>query len=241
MGFFSFIGGGKSLISSKVLEGASDRHSHILYGVDDGVKTPEEALAVIEYQAQAGVREIWCTPHVMEDVPNGSEALQERFEELKSIYDGPVKLHLAAEYMLDNLFEERMERRDLLTMENDVLLVETSTMAPPYDLAGTLARVMSAGYRPLFAHPERCRFLTDIDLEKMHEAGVLFQLNLGSLTGYYGSTVSKNAEALLAKGWYSAFGSDCHRLRSIKEQYEMKVITSKVAASLKKAGYLELQ
>ena len=74
MGFFSFIGGGKSLISSKVLEGASDRHSHILYGVDDGVKTPEEALAVIEYQAQAGVREIWCTPHVMEDVPYGSEA-----------------------------------------------------------------------------------------------------------------------------------------------------------------------
>ena len=62
----------------------------------------------------------------MEDVPNGSEALQERFEELKNMYNGSVKLHLAAEYMLDNLFEERLERRDLLTMENDVLLVETS-------------------------------------------------------------------------------------------------------------------
>ena len=241
MGFFGFIGGRKSLISSKVLEGAVDRHSHILYGVDDGVKTPGEALAIIDYQEKAGVREIWCTPHVMEDVPNGSEALQERFAELKNMYNGSVKLHLAAEYMLDNLFEERLERRDLLTMENDVLLVETSTMAPPYDLSGTLSRVMSAGYRPLFAHPERCRFLTDREYAQMHEAGVLFQLNLASLTGYYGSSVKKNAEFLLAKGWYSAFGSDCHRLRTIKEQYEIKAIASKVAVSLKKAGYLELQ
>ena len=81
---------------------------------------------------------------------------------------------------------------------------------------------MSAGYRPLFAHPERCRFLTDREYAQMHEAGVLFQLNLGSLTGYYGNSVKKNAEFLLAKGWYSAFGSDCHRLRTIKEQYEIK-------------------
>lgn len=234
MGLFGFIGRHSSLITSGVLEGATDRHSHILYGVDDGVKSLEEALAVIEFEEKLGVREIWCTPHVMEDVPNGTESLKERFNELKSRYNGQVKLHLAAEYMLDNLFEERLARRDLLTMEDDILLVETSTMAPPYDLDGILSRIMSAGYRPLFAHPERCRFLTEKDYAKMHGSGILFQLNLGSLTGYYGNTVRKNAEKILAEGWYHAFGSDCHRLKAIQEQYEKEVMTSKVVSLMKK-------
>lgn len=234
MGLFGFIGRRRSLISSGVLEGATDRHSHILYGVDDGIKSQEEALAVIQFEEQAGIREIWCTPHVMEDVPNGTEALMERFDELKEVYKGPVKLQLAAEYMLDNLFEERLARRDLLTMEDDILLVETSTMAPPYDLYGILSRTMAAGYRPLFAHPERCRFLTEKDYAKMRDAGVLFQLNLGSLTGYYGNTVRKNAERILAEGWYHAFGSDCHRLKAIQEQYEKEVMTAKVAALMNK-------
>jgi tyrosine-protein phosphatase YwqE len=104
-----------------------------------------------------------------------------------------------------------------------------------------LDRLKSKGYRPMMAHPERNRYMELPDYRHLRESGIHFQLNLGSLTGYYGSSVKKNAEFLLAKGWYSAFGSDCHRLRTIKEQYEIKAIASKVAVSLKKAGYLELQ
>ena len=234
MGLSEFIKGQKTLIERGILSGAVDRHSHILFGVDDGVATPQESLAVLEFMESIGVTDIWCTPHIMEDLPNQSEALKARFGELQNLYSGSVKLHLAAEYMLDNLFEERMETGDLLVMDDDVLLVETSTMAAPYDLTGILRRIMSSGYRPLLAHPERCRFLSEKEYTAIRSMGVMFQLNLGSLSGYYGNTVRKKAEWLLSQGMYDAFGSDCHRLESIRRQYEKKAITSKVAALLNK-------
>ena len=232
MAFFGLIGKKMSLLSSDVLKGMSDRHSHILYGVDDGVKTLEEALDILKYEEAAGIKEVWCTPHVMEDVPNTTETLKARFGQLKSIYDGPIVLNLAAEYMLDNLFEERLEAHDLLSMEDDIVLVEASTIAAPYDFKGTLGRIMSEGYRPLLAHPERYRYLTEKDYEVFMEMGISFQLNLASLTGYYGESTARKAEWILKKGWYMAIGSDCHRFRSIKEQFERQAIGSPIKVLL---------
>ena len=224
MGFFDFMKRKQSLLQSGVLQGATDRHSHILYGVDDGAKTLEDALAVLAYDEEIGISEVWCTPHVMEDVPNTTEALKQRFAELQAAYTGHVKLHLAAEYMLDTLFEERFNAGDLLTMEDDTLLVETSTWNPPADMTGTLRKIQKAGYRPLLAHPERYRYLTDAGYERLHKMGIHFQLNLGSLVGYYGETAMRKAHELLEKGWYSEIGSDCHRLATTKEQYNREVL-----------------
>ena len=219
MGIFGLFSSKLSLQESGILKGSADRHSHILYGVDDGIKTPEDSLVALAFEESLGVKEVWCTPHIMEDVPNTTEALKSRFEELCGIYNGPIKLSLAAEYMIDTLWEERLEAGDLLTMEDDMILMETSTVAPPYDLKGSLSAAMSAGYRPLFAHPERCRFLEVKDCEQLVSMGVRLQLNIASLTGYYGQTARTKAETLLKKGLYFAFGSDCHRVRTMNEQY----------------------
>lgn len=233
MGFFDFMKRKQSLLQSGVLQGATDRHCHILYGVDDGAKTLEDALAVLAYDEEIGISEVWCTPHIMEDVPNTTEALKQRFAELQAAYTGPIKLHLAAEYMLDTLFEERFNAGDLLTMEDDTLLVETSTWNPPADMTGTLRKIQKAGYRPLLAHPERYRYMTDPGYERLHKMGIHFQLNLGSLVGYYGETAMRKAHELLEKGWYSEIGSDCHRLATIKEQYNREVLTKDIVSKLR--------
>lgn len=209
----------KSLRDSEILKGTSDRHSHILYGVDDGVRTPEEALAILTYLEDVGVTDLWCTPHVMEDTPNTTDALRLRYSELCQLYDGSIRLHLAAEYMLDNLFLERLAEKDLLTMGDDMVLVETSTVVPPYDLEGMLSDIMSAGYHPMLAHPERYRFLDLDKIRRISSQGVLLQLNIASLTGYYGNTARTKAEVLLKEGLYAAYGSDCHREKVIKDQY----------------------
>ncbi len=233
MGVFSLFNNKRSLLESGIMNGAADRHSHILYGVDDGIRTLEDALAALEFEESIGVRDVWCTPHIMEDVPNTTEALKGRFDELKSVYKGPIKLHLAAEYMIDTLFEKRFEARDLLTMEDDMLLMETSTIAAPYDLQGVLSEVMSAGYRPLFAHPERCRFLQVKDCAELVKTGVRLQLNIASLTGYYGNTAKVKAEELLSRNLYFAFGSDCHRVEVIKEQYSRAELSKTTITLLK--------
>ena len=105
-----------SILDSGFLEGATDWHCHILPGVDDGIRTMESALEVLAYYEEIGIREVWLTPHIMEDVPNTPAALRARFAELKAAYNGPIRLHLAAENMLDTLFDRRFETRDLLTM-----------------------------------------------------------------------------------------------------------------------------
>src|SRR5574344_762136 len=91
---------------SGLLSGFVDRHSHLLPGADDGVQTMEESLQILSLYEQLGISEVWLTPHIMEDMPNRTEDLKERFAELKATYQGKIILHLAAEHMLDTLFEE---------------------------------------------------------------------------------------------------------------------------------------
>jgi hypothetical protein len=95
----------KSLNETGIFKGFRDYHSHILYGVDDGVKTLEEALDILSLYESLGFSEVWLTPHIMEDIPNETARLKSRFEELKNAYReklrGDLELHLAAEYMLD--------------------------------------------------------------------------------------------------------------------------------------------
>ena len=232
MAFFGLFTCKKQLGQSGLFQGATDRHSHILPGVDDGVKTLEESLEVLAYGESLGIKHWWCTPHIMEDCANTTAELKEKFATLCQAYNGPIRLHLAAEYMLDTVFEQRFKEGDLLTMEDDTILVEVSVVAEPYDMTGMLDSILSAGFRPLLAHPERYRYLTEKDFEKFHDMGVLFQLNLGSVTGYYGPAAEKKARWILEKGWYTAAGSDCHRLSTLKKQYSTSVLTKKVLKHL---------
>lgn len=214
-----------SLADTSFLKGRTDRHTHLLPGVDDGIRTLTDALAVLEYEESLGVTDVWCTPHIMEDLPNATSYLETEFEKLQAAYKGGVRLHLAAEYMLDTVFEERFRARDLLTMEDSTILVETSTWTPPVNLYEILRELQSAGYRPLLAHPERYRYLKEADYERLRQLGIHFQLNLPSILGFYGESAYSRAEWMLRNGFYSEVGSDCHRFHSIREQYEREVLT----------------
>lgn len=84
-----------------------DRHTHILWGVDDGASTPQESLAIIRTLKSLGFSGAYCTPHIKASCPgNTPDKLRRRFNELLSAAAGEAfKLELAAEYMLDDLFE----------------------------------------------------------------------------------------------------------------------------------------
>ena len=217
-----------------LLDGATDNHSHILFGVDDGVSTPEESLEALALLEKAGLRSLWLTPHIMEDVPNTTEGLRARFEELKALYHGPIELNLASEYMMDELFEKRLAEGDLLLHGGKCVLVETSTWSGPYNFWELLEEMMHKGYRPILAHPERYQYMDDKEYGRLHEMGVYLQLNYPSALGYYGEPVQLKAFSLLQKGWYTMLGSDCHRCRALRRQLEAKVLKKDMAAALKR-------
>lgn len=223
-----------SIKSSQLLEGAADNHSHILYGVDDGIRTADESLDALAKLEAQGLKELWLTPHTMEDVPNTTEGLKARFEELKALYRGPIDLHLASEYMMDSLFEKHFKQGDLLTHRyRNSVLVETSTFSAPYRFWDILGEMMSAGYRPILAHPERYIYMDKNDYERLVSMGVYLQMNYPSIVGVYGKEVKKKAEMILKKGWYKMVGSDCHRARAIDLQTDASVLDSSIIKALR--------
>ena len=202
----------RTIAQSNLLADGTDHHSHILPGVDDGIATMEEALQALETYSATDIKELWFTPHIMEDYPNTPAALQERFATLQSSYTGPITLHLAAEYMIDNQFRELLENGNLLPIGNtgNHLLVETSYFTPPMQLNETLQRIKSKGYHPLLAHPERYMYMDNSQYRTLHESGVKMQLNILSLAGGYGRAVQKKAAWLLKNKMYTVMGSDLH-------------------------------
>lgn len=216
-----------TIASSGILQGAADHHSHILPGVDDGVETMDEALHILSRYEELGIKQLWLTPHVMEEIPNTPAKLKERFAELQAAYTGSIELHLAAEYMLDSNLSKLLNNNspsskrehpqgervgNLLPIgtKGNHLLVETSYFNPPMRLHETLQHIKSMGYHPLLAHPERYMYMDNAEYRRLHGEGVKFQLNIASLAGGYGKTVKKKAQWLLKEGMYTVLGSDLH-------------------------------
>lgn len=224
-----------SLQASGIFQGFTDWHSHILPGVDDGVQTLDESLAILAEYEQVGIQEVWLTPHIMEDIPNTTQHLRACFAELQSAYTGKIALHLAAENMLDNLFEERMEKNDLLPLGTNgkYLLVETSYFNPPMGLQNILLRIKAKGYYPVLAHPERYAYMNKANYTKLKNMGIRFQLNLFSLVGLYGAVARKKAEKLLCEGMYDLIGTDTHQYNVAYESFLKKTLTLKMVTWLK--------
>ena len=202
----------------------TDWHSHILPDVDDGFQETSKSLSMLRNYESAGVKDLWLTPHIMEDVPNETSHLREVFEQFKADYEkdwqarhdadtAKVRLHLAAENMLDPLFEKRLKSNDLLPLgeKGDHLLVETSIFSAPSNFQGLLERIKNKGYTPVLAHPERYLYMEREDYEKLKALGIKFQRNLFSLKGQYGDAVKKRCKKLMKWDMYDYVGSDLHR------------------------------
>lgn len=215
----------RSLRESGIFQGFTEWHCHLLPGVDDGIKTLDESLKTLCLYEEAGIRTVWLTPHIMEDIPNTPAQLRERFGELQQAYKGSIELNLAAEHMLDALFEERLEANDLLPIgeEGNHLLVETSYFNPPMDLKGMLKRIQAKGYHPLLAHPERYVYMDERDYQELKDLDIKFQLNIPALVGMYGERVQKKAQQLLKSGMYTCMGNDTHTHRFFASLLEMKL------------------
>lgn len=224
----------RRLSDSGLLSGFTDCHSHILPEVDDGVETMDESLAILSCYEASGVSEVWLTPHIMEDVPNETVTLRQRFSQLSAAYQGSITLHLSAEYMIDSLFRARLTSGDLLPWgkQQNRLLVETSCFGAPAGFRALLHEIAAKGYYPVLAHPERYMYMAKSDYRQLHSLGVEFQLNLFSLLGMYGKEAQLKAKLLLKAGAYSYIGSDLHRYAALEHALQQR-LSAKTVQRLK--------
>ncbi|MFV8372631.1 tyrosine-protein phosphatase [Flavobacterium sp. LB2P74] len=218
----------KPILKDLIPEHHIDIHSHLLSGIDDGARTFEDTLRLTKALQKIGVSEFITTPHIIQHVwENTHEQIQNKKAttvlELEK-NNITVPFTAAAEYLMDDQFVRVFESHDLLTLKDNYVLVEMSYMNPPIQLYSILFDLQVAGYIPVLAHPERYLFYHNNFNEylKLKRAGCLFQLNLLSVVGYYGTGITKIAEQLLQKGMYDYVGSDVHHDNHIAA-FEQKV------------------
>lgn len=198
-------------------------HSHLIPGVDDGCEHIEQSMELIRGFAALGMQKIITTPHVMSDFykNNRDNVYPLRDEIRKRIAEEniPIEFDAAAEYMVDDAFEQKIEDGNLLTFgkDNKHILIELPFMTEPRNLGSSLFSLQIAGYIPVLAHPERYLYYAN-EKEKYHELkdrGVLLQLNMLSCLGYYSKPVAEAAAYLVNNKLIDLVGSDTHHIRHL--------------------------
>ena len=199
-----------------------DIHSHLIPGIDDGSKSMEESIALIRSLKDLGFKKLITTPHIMHHrYPNSSEIILSGLADLKKELKREaiaIEIEAASEYYMDEHFMKLLQKRDILSFGNNYLLFEMSYGLKPLNLEATIFEIKAAGYTPVLAHPERYLFMhRDFETyRRLKELGVLFQLNLNSLGGYYSKPVQKVAQTLVKNGWIDFIGSDTHKAKHIE-------------------------
>ncbi|PWV56511.1 tyrosine-protein phosphatase [Chitinophaga sp. S165] len=200
----------------------TDIHSHLVPAVDDGVQDVETSVHFIETLHELGIKKVITTPHIIVDrYPNSAETISAPFRQVKEALKAkgsPVSFHHAAEYYMDEYFEELMKSSRLLTLNEELLLVEISFMCAPPQLHQWLFELSAQGYRPILAHPERYNYYHQQTDEYMtfKQRGCYLQINLLSLTGYYGKHIQKAAEWLIDQQMVDFIGTDLHHEKHLQ-------------------------
>jgi protein-tyrosine phosphatase len=199
-----------------------DVHSHLIPGIDDGVPDMETSLRLIRGLVDLGYTKIITTPHINADIfPNtpaiiraGQAAVTDELQRQKI----DVEFGAAAEYMDEHFSQMLAAGEPLLTLKDNLVLVELSFAVPAINLKEILFDLQLKGYQPVLAHPERYLYFgANKDwYEQLRNAGCLFQLNLLSFAGYYGRESQQLAEYLIKKEYVDLLGTDMHHQRHLE-------------------------
>ncbi|MBI5370431.1 MAG: histidinol phosphatase [Sphingobacteriales bacterium] len=201
----------------------TDMHSHLIPGIDDGAPDIETSLQLIGGLHALGYKKLITTPHIMWDMyRNTREVILERLEWVRTAVEEAgldIEIHAAAEYFLDDYVAKLVaDNEPLLTVSGNMVLVEFSMAYPSHSLKDILFDMQMQGYQPIIAHPERYIYLEQNKAfyGELKDIGCHFQLNLLSLTGYYGKSVNELAHYLMKQNFYDLAGTDLHHFRHLE-------------------------
>lgn len=204
-----------------------DLHSHLIPSIDDGSQSMEESLTLLKGMEDLGYKKVITTPHIMSDTyKNTPQIINSGLYALRKAATAvgiQIEIEAAAEYYLDDGLSDLLEKGDILSVGGEYLLFETSYFSRPIQMEEMIFEIGTAGYKPLMAHPERCRYIRDPQKEygRLKELGVMFQVNLNSFGGHYGKSAKNLADFLSKEGMIDFLGSDVHHKKQVETLSEI--------------------
>ena len=191
-----------------------DIHCHVLYGIDDGSKSLEESIEILNQYKEMGYKEIVVTPHYIENskyIANNKEK-EKLLKTLKSKIKG-IKLYIGNEVFINNNLEELLKKEEISTLNNSrYLLIEFPMNQKLKTITDTIYELKIKGIIPIIAHPERYEYVKkDINIvDEWINEGALLQANYGSIVGVYGNKAKRTVKKLLKKNKISLLATDIH-------------------------------
>lgn len=199
-----------------------DMHNHILPGIDDGCKNTDESLILLRGLEKIGFEKFICTPHIMEGIyPNNRNTIYAARDLLNDHLQQSqflLSVGASAEYMIDEGFMEILNQGQICVMPGGYVLVEMSYLSESNELFQIIFDIQKRGYKPILAHPERYSFYHGRKeiFKRIKDAGCMLQLNLLSVSSYYGKDVKSAARQLMKEGMYDFVGTDMHHLKHLR-------------------------
>ncbi|MGV8983537.1 tyrosine-protein phosphatase [Clostridium sp.] len=200
-----------------------DFHSHIIHGIDDGAKSLDMSLKMLEIAESEGVEYICATPHfIAEEYEITKGEYIEKFDRLVLVAsEANLKIQILSGleiYMHPNLPKLYKEKRIWGINGSEYLLIELPMGQFPRYTEDIFYELMLLGVKPILAHPERnIKIMENHDLIiNLIKQGVLMQINSASLLGDYGKQVKKTAQQFVKKNMVHILGSDGHNITSRK-------------------------
>lgn len=193
-----------------------DMHTHILPSVDDGAKSIEDSLAIINRLKRAGITDICLTPHFYTHKESLDDFILRRnkaFAEL-SAYRDDVNLHLGAEvYVTKFLFSNESDLKDVCYEGTKYMLTEFpySSTFEGESMVFINKLINNYGITPVLAHVERYPYLLKKlgVLEELIDMGVIIQSNACSFSEF---PLKLKLTKMLKNGYIHLIGSDAHSL-----------------------------
>lgn len=204
-----------------------DMHSHLLPGLDDGLKELEQTITFVKDLQELGYSKLICTPHIIADLyPNGPSTILPKLDLVREALlkeNIDVQIEAGAEYMVDVEMENYLQSGEpLLTFGKNFILIEMSYVAPSSNMERVIFQLRMKGLQPIIAHPERYSYLHNKfdTYQRFIDLGCILQVNLLSLLGYYGPNVKIIAEKLVTSNMITLAGTDMHHethLQALKD------------------------
>ena len=188
-----------------------DLHSHLLPGVDDGSRSVQQSVGVLEDMARHGVTDLCLTPHataskVDQGVPEDHDRA---YEALAPHVPSGIRLLRGAEVMLDRPLPAIVaERRDFTINRTRYILVEFPRLVTPQTVAQAVSHVSALGLIPLIAHPERYACCTPTLVHSWKAGGAVTQVDATTL--FLPRTRGERARDLVAHGLADILAADNH-------------------------------
>jgi protein-tyrosine phosphatase len=191
-----------------------DIHSHILWGVDDGVRTLDESVAILRDAAAAGTTDIVATPHANDEFKFDPDLIGSRIAELRSRPERLPRIHRGCDFHLSaSNIEDALRDPTKYTINGKrYLLVEFPDVFISPATEQILTLLTGRGMTPVITHPERNPVLQrDIGrLGRWAAQGYLLQVTALSLLDRFGNASRESAWELIESGAAHVVASDAH-------------------------------